>query len=157
PKEIQAIMRKAPEERTPYEQQIYALAYRQVTEEDEKLEGKFRARDQLEALRKELAHFDDIKPKPLPEALLVKDVGPEAPLVTIPKDKSQTPIDPGFLTILDEAPAHITAEGVPGSSSTGRRTALAKWIASPKNPFTARVIVNRLWQHHFGRGLVATP
>ena len=33
----------------------------------------------------------------------------------------------------------------------------AKWIASPDNPLTARVIVNRLWQHHFGRGIVATP
>jgi hypothetical protein len=37
------------------------------------------------------------------------------------------------------------------------RTALAEWIASPKNPLTARVMVNRIWQHHFGRGLVASP
>jgi len=37
------------------------------------------------------------------------------------------------------------------------RAALADWIASPKNPLTARVMVNRIWQHHFGRGLVATP
>ncbi len=39
---------------------------------------------------------------------------------------------------------------------TGRRAALAKWLADPGNPLTGRVIVNRLWQHHFGRGIVAT-
>ena len=38
-----------------------------------------------------------------------------------------------------------------------RRTALADWIASPQNPLTARVMVNRIWQGHFGAGLVATP
>ncbi len=38
-----------------------------------------------------------------------------------------------------------------------RRTALAGWIASPQNPLTARVMVNRIWQGHFGAGLVATP
>ena len=38
-----------------------------------------------------------------------------------------------------------------------RRVALAKWIASPENPLTARVIVNRLWHYHFGTGIVDTP
>lgn len=38
-----------------------------------------------------------------------------------------------------------------------RRVALAKWIADPKNPLTARVMVNRVWQHHFGTGIVDTP
>ncbi len=38
-----------------------------------------------------------------------------------------------------------------------RRLALAKWIADPKNPLTARVLVNRLWHHHFGAGIVNTP
>jgi hypothetical protein len=42
-------------------------------------------------------------------------------------------------------------------SSTGRRLAFAHWLASPDNPLTSRVMVNRVWQHHFGEGIVATP
>ncbi len=41
-----------------------------------------------------------------------------------------------------------------GRGSSGRRLALAKWIVDPANPLAARVMVNRIWQHHFGRGIV---
>jgi mono/diheme cytochrome c family protein len=44
-----------------------------------------------------------------------------------------------------------------GAVSTGRRSAFARWVTSPENPLFARVKVNRVWQHHFGTGLVATP
>ncbi|MBG87394.1 MAG: hypothetical protein CMO80_10895 [Verrucomicrobiales bacterium] len=44
-----------------------------------------------------------------------------------------------------------------GAKTTGRRLQLAKWIADPDNPLTARVLVNRIWQHHFGRAIVRTP
>jgi len=44
-----------------------------------------------------------------------------------------------------------------GRVSSGRRTAFAEWVTSPENPLFARVMVNRIWQHHFGTGLVATP
>ncbi len=43
------------------------------------------------------------------------------------------------------------------ASDIARRTALARWVTSPQNPLPARVMVNRIWQHHFGQGLVKTP
>ena len=65
------------------------------------------------------------------------------------------PVVPGFLSILDPNPAVIPKPANP--KTLGRRLALAQWIASPQNPLTARVFVNRLWQQHFGQGLVDTP
>ncbi len=44
-----------------------------------------------------------------------------------------------------------------GRNSSGRRSALADWICRDDNPRTARVIMNRMWQHHFGRGICPTP
>ena len=44
----------------------------------------------------------------------------------------------------------------PDGRTSGRRLALAEWLGSTDNPLTARVIVNRVWHHHFGRGIVAT-
>jgi hypothetical protein len=65
-------------------------------------------------------------------------------------------IEPGFLSVISGGgPAEIPAPD--GKLSSGRRLALANWLVSPKNPLTARVMVNRIWQHHFGQGIVATP
>jgi hypothetical protein len=58
--------------------------------------------------------------------------------------KVLTDTEPTFAAPLKEA------------KSSGRRTVLANWIASKDNPLTARVFVNRVWQHHFGRGIVST-
>jgi hypothetical protein len=62
---------------------------------------------------------------------------------------------PGFIEVITfgNPPTEIPR---PDGRTSGRRLALAQWIASPQNPMTARVIVNRLWQKHFGRGIVST-
>jgi hypothetical protein len=54
-------------------------------------------------------------------------------------------------------PALIAAQPQAAAPQGSGRLELAKWIASPRNPMTARVMMNRLWQHHFGRGIVTTP
>jgi hypothetical protein len=64
-------------------------------------------------------------------------------------------VQPGVPRILSATAAKFNPR--PTEHSSGQRLALAEWIAAPENPLTWRVIANRLWQHHFGRGLVATP
>jgi mono/diheme cytochrome c family protein len=54
-------------------------------------------------------------------------------------------------------PGALSAFGPKFDGENDRRAALAEWVVSPANPLTARVIVNRLWQGHFGTGLVDTP
>jgi hypothetical protein len=63
--------------------------------------------------------------------------------------------DPGALSCLPKLRAEFTLPE--GHSEGARRAALAKWLTSPDNPLTWRVMANRLWQWHFGTGLVATP
>ena len=70
----------------------------------------------------------------------------------------QDELAPGGLTVCSPPGEPLAiAPNNPEFPSTGRRLALARWITGPGNPLTARVIVNRVWLNHFGRGLVNTP
>lgn len=65
-------------------------------------------------------------------------------------------VQPGVPAVLSGiTPPYPTP--APTERSTGRRRALAEWITAPANPLTYRVLANRVWQHHFGLGLVSTP
>jgi uncharacterized protein DUF1553/uncharacterized protein DUF1549/cytochrome c len=66
-----------------------------------------------------------------------------------PKDLGEE-VPRGFLTILG-------GQQLPGDHKGSGRDHLANWIADPNNPLTARVMVNRIWQYHFGKGIVPTP
>lgn len=151
PEDIQAMIRTPQPMRDPQSHQLAELAYRQVYFEYGRLEASIKGEDKERylALKRKLAEFDALKPAPLPVAYAATDVGPEAPPTVIPK-KGIT-VEPGYLTLLDEKPAAIT----PLPDSSGRRSALANWLTQPENPLTARVLVNRLWQQHFGKGLAA--
>lgn len=157
PDDIQELLCKPRQELSIYEKQIVDLSYLQVAPAFEELDKKLKGEQKTNyvTLRKKLAEFDSLKPKPLPSTYSISDIGPVAPATLIPKSRIKDPIAPGFLTLLQEAPAQIKPiSASPGT--TGRRAALASWLTEPTNPLSTRVMVNRLWQHHFGRGIVAT-
>jgi hypothetical protein len=112
-----------------------------------------------EAERQTMAGLSKQAPRPLPTATGMTDAGPTAPPVRLLRKGNYTSpgeeVAPGFLSVLEPDPTAFHA--IPSAHSTGRRAALAEWLTRPDHPLTARVIVNRLWQHHFGRGIVATP
>ncbi len=73
-------------------------------------------------------------------------------------DEMKAPvIGPGFLTVLSKANSPVADPPKNGYPTSGRRRALAEFIASEDNPLTARVMVNRIWYQHFGQGIVSTP
>ncbi len=161
PPEIQESITTPAEKRTPIQWHMYYKAKPQVEYSDsdvaKKLKGE--AAKRYKELQVELAKFNDSKPADLPLAQSMVDNDSESPKTHVLAVGNyavpQYEVEPGFLSILDPAPAKIVKPV--GSHSSGRRSALANWLADPKNPLTARVMVNRVWHYHFGRGLSGTP
>lgn len=147
-------------ERTPWQKQIAAMVEKQVYGEKVDWSKKMKGaeKDRYEALEKKLAELSKQKPADPPTAMAMTDVGPVAPptkrLMRGNWNRPANEVVPGYLSAIDDRDAEVqpTPQG-----TTGRRSALAKWIASSENPLTARVAVNRVWQQLFGRGIVATP
>jgi mono/diheme cytochrome c family protein len=116
--------------------------------------------NRYEVLRRERKALKKAAPSGIAQALCVAEEGRAAKdTFVLLRGNPQSPgdkVEPGF-------PSILTAPGSPplkvpqrpkDAASSGRRRLLADWIVAPNNPLTARVMVNRVWQYHFGRGIV---
>ncbi len=161
PPEIQAVIAKPAAERTPFDWQMYAKAKPYLVVEDDaaskQLKGEKKAK--YSGLQNELAQYASLNPGEAPIGIGMRDLGVKSPatrrLEVGAWDAPAEEVQPGFLSIIDASQPNISP--LPGVESTGRRTALANWIASPTNPLTARVMVNRIWNYHFGQGIAPSP
>ncbi len=147
PLDIQACFHKPVSERDSLEHKMAYLVARQFEEEGGGPLKSMKKEDEVayEALKKSLAAYDDLKPKPLSPVMTATAFdGPHSPTVIPGVEEA---VSPGFLSAMP---------GDASIDSQKKRLALAEWIANPNNPLTTRVLVNRIWQQHFGEGLVST-
>lgn len=157
---IQAAVLTNDAHRTPYQQQIAAMAMKQVAARDSEAVGRLAEQDKAryEQLSRELASFDALLPPPQETFMAASDVGPEAPPTCVLAGGNwQQPlhlVEPGFPALLGGGSPQLAPRA---GQTTGRRAALARWLARPDHPLTARVAVNRVWQQHLGVGLIPTP
>lgn len=129
---------------------------------DDEVRKQFTEADRQTAaqLDSQIEHYEARKKK-LETIQALWDVGKIPSIRLLQRGSPDSPgprVKPGFFEVLGGA------EGIDArrpdetqGKSSGMRLAFAKWLTSPGNPLTARVIVNRIWQGHFGKGIVATP
>ncbi|MSV30287.1 MAG: DUF1553 domain-containing protein [Bryobacterales bacterium] len=143
---------------TPDEQTQWKSKAEPIEAEILKLRQSMRGKkgDELEAIRAKVEELEEKRPEPL-AGLFAVALKPENrdSIHMLARGDFQNKGDrvgprPLGVLLSDDAP-ELQAD------AKHPRTELAKWISDPENPLTARVMVNRIWHHHFGRGIVATP
>ena len=139
--------------------QVDAL-YKLIKREDMLARMDDQDRADYQETEQRVKDLDRRRPEPYPTARTISEDGREAlPSYFLhrgdPGSKGSR-MDPGVLTVA--ARAEPSFDAPPTHSKTSwRRKHFAEWVASEDNPLTARVMVNRIWQHHFGEGIVRTP
>ena len=158
--EIQQAVLAPAAKRTPYQEQIAALAEKQLrtAENDAPRRLSAEKKKRYAELERRLNAVRPARPQAPVAVMAVSDVGRKAPptfrLLGGNWQKPREQVEPDFPAFLGKAAMDTHIRG--DLNSTGRRAALARWLTRGDHPLTARVMVNRLWQHHFGAGIVAT-
>ena len=147
PKNRSEAQRTLVSKRTPQLEKELAVALPKTTREQiNHLEGE---------INEERKKFPD-----LPRAYFMHEPSPRVPVThLLLRGRASRPgvvADPGIPAVMT-TPGRPLEFPPPSERTTRRRLTFARWLASPENPLTARVIVNRVWQYHFGEGLVSTP
>lgn len=156
--EVRAAHETPEDQRTPAERERVAETIRfvSVSQAEVLKEMDDEQRSQHKELSNQLKSIESTKPvTPLTMGLQDSDK-PEKTFMLEMGDPAYQgdEVQPAYLAVLStDAPTIVP----PALTTTGRRAVLANWIADERHPLTARVMANRIWSHHFGRGIVSTP
>jgi mono/diheme cytochrome c family protein len=146
----------AGEDTSEYQKELAARFERDVKLQPEEIEGGLSPVDRQarQALMKEVEKLNRTRPKPPAAVMAITNMEGKPPQGFLLKrgdyrQKGEA-VSPGFLSVLSPASTNGTELG------PGARLQLAQWLTDPNHPLTTRVAANRIWQYHFGRGLVGT-
>jgi hypothetical protein len=170
PEYMQTAWKTPPDKRTPGQKLTVTQIERTVTTTDTTRKLVTEAdivalmpedvKKQHQDVKAQIAVLEKQRPRPLPTALAIGERGrTPQPTFFLHRGSPDSPgseMTPGVLSVTSET--EWTFEPPPADAkSSWRRRGLAEWLVSKDNPLTARVMMNRLWQHHFGEGIVRTP